>query len=295
MASIKLFGQISKAERQDDGTLMVRGVASSEAVDSAGETIRADAIKAAIPDYMAFGAVREMHQPIAAGVALKCEVAKDGRTHIEARIVDPVTIKKVEAGCLKGFSVGGRGTERDSLDKTIITGIRLTEISLVDRPCNPEAVISLCKVEDDEEEERGARGGGGQGRADSSSGESDAEDDSDAKGEEKGKEKDDEDDEGDEDSEKLAKLATAHGQALARILSLESKLAKTQRELDAHNSKPAPPKGAVRAVSKGEDALGRADAETELKKRADALDAMPPVQRAAALVQLIHNAHSGRR
>jgi hypothetical protein len=280
MASIKLFGQLEKAERQDDGTLIVGGVASSEATDSAGETIRADAIKAAIPDYMAFGAVREMHQPIAAGVALKCEVAKDGRTHIEARIVDPGTIKKVEAGCLKGFSVGGKVTERDSLDKTVITGIRLTEISLVDRPCNPEAVISLCKVDDDEEEKDKDKDTG------------DSEDGPDAKEKEKEKEKDDED----EDSEKLAKLATAHGAALAKILSLEDRLAKTQRELDAYKSRPAPPKGAVRAVSKGEDAPGGADAdaEAELKKRADAIAALPQFQQANALVHLIQNSNSRR-
>ena len=70
----KLYGAFEKAEKLEDGTLIVSGIASSEAVDTAGEVVKAEAMAAAIPDYMQFGAVREMHQPIAAGVALKCEV-----------------------------------------------------------------------------------------------------------------------------------------------------------------------------------------------------------------------------
>ncbi len=57
----KLYAEIAKMEAQDDGTVKVWGYASSEAVDSDGEVIAAEAMKAAIPDYMKFGAVREMH------------------------------------------------------------------------------------------------------------------------------------------------------------------------------------------------------------------------------------------
>ena len=137
-------------EKLEDGTLIVSGIASSEAVDAAGEVVKAEAMAAAIPDYMQFGAVREMHQPIAAGVALKCEVGEDAKTYFEAKVVDPVTVKKVEEGVLKGFSIGGKVTKRDDLNKAVITGLKLTEISLVDRPCNPEALVSLGKVEGDE-------------------------------------------------------------------------------------------------------------------------------------------------
>ncbi len=141
------FVAFEKVEKQDDGTILVSGVASSEAVDSDGETITSEAMKAAMPDYMKFGAIREMHQPIAAGSAIKCEVDAEGITHLEAKIVDPVTCMKIDEEVLKGFSVGGKITSRDPLNKTIITGIKLTEISVVDRPANPDAVFKLGKVE----------------------------------------------------------------------------------------------------------------------------------------------------
>jgi len=145
------FVAFEKIEKQEDGTMLVSGVASSEAVDSDGEVITTEAMKAALPDYMKFGTVREMHQPIAAGTALKCEVGDDGRTTIEAKIVDASTVLKIEEDVLKGFSVGGRVTSRDPLNKNTITGIKLMEISVVDRPSNPEALFVLGKVEGSDE------------------------------------------------------------------------------------------------------------------------------------------------
>lgn len=143
----KLYGEISKVEDQADGTLKVWGIASSAAEDSDGEIITAEAMKSALPDYMKFGAIREMHQPIAAGTALEIEVMDDGQTKLCAHIVDDSAIKKVKTGVYKGFSIGGKITTRDSLKKTTITGLRLIEISLVDRPANPEAVITVFKSE----------------------------------------------------------------------------------------------------------------------------------------------------
>lgn len=144
---MKLFGTISKVLENADGTLTVAGIASSEAKDSDGEIIKASAIKAAIPDFMTFGALREMHQNIAAGTTLALEVLDSGVTHIEALVVDPVSIKKVLTGVLKGFSIGGKVTKRNDKQRNIIEGITLTEISLVDRPANPDSVIQLYKSE----------------------------------------------------------------------------------------------------------------------------------------------------
>lgn len=142
---MRLFGTIEKWEEREDGHLVVFGVASSEAVDSDGEIITAAAMKAAIPDYMKFGNIREMHQPSAAGTAMACEVGEDGRTTLEALVVDPVAKEKVRTGTYKGFSIGGKVTKRS---KNIIEGLKLVEISLVDRPANPEATFSLAKMED---------------------------------------------------------------------------------------------------------------------------------------------------
>lgn len=153
----KLYAEIAKMEAQDDGTVKVWGYASSEAVDSDGEIIAAEAMKAAIPDYMKFGAVREMHGSNAAGTAIEINVEDDGRTFFGAHIVDPVAVTKVKTGVYKGFSIGGSVTARDELNKSQITGLKLTEISLVDRPANPDAVFTCFKADkpkDDEEADK---------------------------------------------------------------------------------------------------------------------------------------------
>jgi hypothetical protein len=144
----KLYAEISKTEEQPDGTIKVWGYASSEAVDSDGEVIKADAMKAALPDYLKFGAVREMHGSIAAGTAIDAQVLDDGLTFFGAHVVDPVAVKKVQTKVYKGFSIGGRVTKRDPSDPSIITGLKLVEVSLVDRPANPEAVFTMFKMED---------------------------------------------------------------------------------------------------------------------------------------------------
>lgn len=146
---MKLYGEISKVEPQDDGTIKVFGFASSESVDSDGEVVTADAMKAALPDYMKYGAVREMHDAKkAAGTAIEADVQEDGKTWFGAHVVDSEAVKKVTAGVYKGFSIGGKITGRDELHKNIVTGVKLVEVSLVDRPANPEAVITIMKAED---------------------------------------------------------------------------------------------------------------------------------------------------
>jgi hypothetical protein len=147
---MRLYGELRKVEEQDDGTLTVFGVASTGARDDAGEIVSPDAMKAAIPDYLKYGAIREMHGPSAAGTALTCHVDAAGNTNLAAHIVDPVAVKKVQAGVYKGFSIGGKVLKRDPKDPTTITALKLNEISLVDRPANPEASINMWKVAADE-------------------------------------------------------------------------------------------------------------------------------------------------
>ena len=141
-----LYGELTKIEPLDDGSIRVHGVASSGGRDSSGEVVSPDAMRKALPDYMAFGAIREMHQLRAAGAALHAEVGEDGATRLSAHIVDPLAVRKVKAGVYKGLSIGGKVLARDPADPSLITAIRLDEISLVDRPCNPEAVIDLWKA-----------------------------------------------------------------------------------------------------------------------------------------------------
>jgi hypothetical protein len=61
---MRFFAPLNKVERRDDGTLKVTGIASTEAVDSDGETILASAIAEALPEFFRLGGsgpLREMH------------------------------------------------------------------------------------------------------------------------------------------------------------------------------------------------------------------------------------------
>ena len=147
MSTARIYGQFSKIEQLADGTLYVEGIASSESVDSAGEMILASAIKAALPDYLKFPALREMHETWAAGRTVRAEVRSDGTTHIAAKVVDTDAARKVREGVYNGFSIGGNVTKRNASDSTVIEGLTLTEISLVDRPANPDCIMQLVKME----------------------------------------------------------------------------------------------------------------------------------------------------
>ena len=124
---------------------MVWGYASTEAEDDQGESVTRAALAAALDDYMRFANIREMHQPSAIGVAKEATVDDRG-LYLGAKIVDSDAWQKVIEGVYKGFSIGGRVTARDPADRRLITGLRLTEISVVDRPANPEAVFDCWKL-----------------------------------------------------------------------------------------------------------------------------------------------------
>ena len=144
----RFFAEFAKTEEQDDGTIKVWGIASTPNTDADGERVTADAMATALPDYMKFGAVREMHQPKAAGTAVEAEVDANGVTQFCAHIVDAEAVKKVQAKVYKGFSIGGKVLARDENDPDTITSIKLVEVSLVDRPANPEAILTMFKAED---------------------------------------------------------------------------------------------------------------------------------------------------
>ena len=131
-----------------DGFLHVSGVASSASVDHDGEIVEPDALKGAWDDYAKFGNIREMHSPKAAGVVTAHSFDDDGILHITVKVVDAAAATKVQEGVYKGFSIGGRVLSKKG---NRITKIRLNEISLVDRPANPDAVFDCYKMADDEE------------------------------------------------------------------------------------------------------------------------------------------------
>jgi HK97 family phage prohead protease len=138
---MRFYWPIAKLDHEQR---MVWGYASTEAEDEQGEVIRRDALAAALADYMRFANIREMHQPSAVGIAEEAAVDDKG-LYLGARIVDGEAWAKVAAGVYKGFSIGGHVTARDPADRHVITGLALTEISVVDRPANPEAVFDCWK------------------------------------------------------------------------------------------------------------------------------------------------------
>lgn len=150
MSQKRLFGAITKVQKQDDGTLFIEGVASSEVRDDDGEVITADAMRASIPGYLradGTGPVREMHQLKAAGKTVEVFVDDDDRTQVRVLVVDAEAVKKVETGVYQGFSVGGRALKRDANDKSVITEFEWNELSLVDRGANPEATFTIVKIQ----------------------------------------------------------------------------------------------------------------------------------------------------
>lgn len=142
------YAKIIKQEKQDDGTLLVYGKATDDALDIDEQICDAAWLDKAMPDWFKTGGnIREQHSNIAAGVAKELDSKTDGH-YISALIVDPVSVKKVETGVLKGFSIGIRAPRivRDTkaANGRIIDG-QIVEISLVDRPANPNAKLMLAK------------------------------------------------------------------------------------------------------------------------------------------------------
>jgi HK97 family phage prohead protease len=129
-----------------DDEQMCYGYASTEAVDSEGEIITKGALEGALPAYMEWANLREMHNLSAVGTTNEANMDEKG-LYIGAKVVDPLAWTKVREGVYKGFSIGGRATKRDPHDRKKITGLELIEISLVDRPANPEARIEVWKAE----------------------------------------------------------------------------------------------------------------------------------------------------
>ena len=141
---MRFFAPIRKVDGEQR---MVFGYASTQAEDAEGETILISALAGALDDYMQFANIREMHQLSAVGVAKDAAIDDKG-LYIGAKIVDDAAWNKLVEGDYKGFSVGGRALARDPGNRKIITEMKLSEISLVDRPCNPEAVFDCWKAAD---------------------------------------------------------------------------------------------------------------------------------------------------
>ena len=147
MDKVNLYAPI---EKTDEELRMVYGYASTEAIDSQGEIVEKEALAEALTDYMKYANIREMHQPSAVGKTKQANLDKKG-LYISVKVVDDNAWKKVKEGVYNGFSIGGRVLQ---MVDNKITNLKLAEISLVDRPANPEAVFDVYKVDEAEIEKK---------------------------------------------------------------------------------------------------------------------------------------------
>ncbi|MEU1731398.1 hypothetical protein [Streptosporangium sp. NPDC020145] len=139
---------VTKAERDAAGDLIVYGKATGPDIDFDAQICDPTWLKTAMPKWMTWGNLREMHQPIAAGIGI--ELAAEGDDWmLKSKVVDDGTAKKIEAGALKGYSVGIKNAQvvKDaSAPGGRIVGGEIVEVSYVDRPCNPTATLALTKA-----------------------------------------------------------------------------------------------------------------------------------------------------
>ena len=148
------YAGIIKQEKQADGTIKVYGKATDDSIDIDQQICDEEWLKEAMPHWFKTGGnIREQHSSIAAGVATDYEHKADDGHYITALIVDPVSVKKVEAGVLKGFSIGIRSPRVIRDAKAAggrIVGGQIVEVSVVDRPANSNAKMTIAKAVDGE-------------------------------------------------------------------------------------------------------------------------------------------------
>jgi len=130
-----------KIAKIDKEAQMVYGYASTGDLDSDGEIIKVEALEKALPDYLKFPTIREMHQPKAIGTTKEAVVDKKG-LYVGAKIVSKEAWELVKEGVYKAFSIGGDVVKRAG---NVIQELDLIEISLVDVPANKHATIEVWK------------------------------------------------------------------------------------------------------------------------------------------------------
>lgn len=137
--------------RMDEDLRIVEGIVSTDQVASDGYIVTREAIEEAWPEYMKFGNIREMHKDIAAGVVRSSEMTDAGMM-VRVKVVEQSTWEKVKEGVLKAFSI--RGPILEAADN-IIHRLEIIEISLVDRPADPGALVTMFRAHGSEQTTEG--------------------------------------------------------------------------------------------------------------------------------------------
>jgi len=157
----KLFNLTStfKSHEADDGSVMIRGMASTADFDRAGDSISAEAwTKGGLSNFEKNPIILFNHdydKPIGRatglkagpdGLELECKISKAAPANVAQLVKD---------GVLGAFSVGFRVKDADYLKETdglMIKDAELFEVSVVSVPCNQSATFSLAKSFDSNKE-----------------------------------------------------------------------------------------------------------------------------------------------
>ena len=157
----KIFNLTStfKSHEVEDGSVMIRGMASTNDFDRAGDTISPDAwAKGGLQNFENNPIIlfnHDYNKPIGRATGLK--VTPKG-LELEAKISKSApegVCELVKDGVLGAFSVGFRVKDADYLSETDgykIKDAELFEVSVVSVPCNQAATFSLAKSFDSSEE-----------------------------------------------------------------------------------------------------------------------------------------------
>ena len=142
---------------------IVSGIATADNIDKVGDVVDFNASVEAFKNWQ--GNIREMHAPIAVGKAISYKPIKlkapDGQEYnameVEAYISKGAenTWQKVLDGTLRAFSIGGKILKKELMQGKMFNGrqvslikeYELGELSLVDNPANPVAVIDIIKFD----------------------------------------------------------------------------------------------------------------------------------------------------
>jgi HK97 family phage prohead protease len=157
----KIFNLTStfKTHAQDDGSVMIRGFASTADFDRAGDSISAEAWqKGGLKNFEKNPIILFNHdydKPIGRatglkagpdGLELECKISKSAPANVAELVKD---------GVLGAFSVGFRVKDADYIKETdglMIKDAELFEVSVVSVPCNQSATFSLAKSFDSDKE-----------------------------------------------------------------------------------------------------------------------------------------------
>ena len=135
------------------GDFHVTGIATDGSVDHDMQIAAPAWASKAIKKWLSTGGnVRVSHNPglYPAGKGVEAWTDGNGATWVKSLIVEPTAQMLVQKGVLRAYSVGiaRPAIERDLTGKArggIITDGEIVELSLVDRPANPNCGIRICK------------------------------------------------------------------------------------------------------------------------------------------------------